>query len=323
MITTLVYRDHKLAGHNPPVESLAALRQEAGVMLWIDLGQPSPDEIATILEKLFGFHPLTIEDCVNDSPFPKLENYDDYLYLVAHAIDYSPETRFTTTELDLFLGPNYLVTYHRLPLRPVQAVIDRCLRAPATLVRGPDRLAHHLLDGLVEGCKPALTALRAEVDRVEDGVLRHISADELFPLVVALRKDLSRLRQLVRPQREVIVGLTQGKSKLIRPLLLPYLRDIGDELVRIETQAGSWAEQLILSFRIYLNKSGYEANQGIKVITGITALTLPPILIGGWFGMNFERMNELHSTLGYPLAVAVTLASMAGMLVFMRKKRWI
>ncbi len=323
MITTLVYRDHKLAGHNPPVESLTALRQEPGVMLWIDLGQPTSEEVAAILEKLFGFHPLTIEDCVSDSPFPKVENYEDYLYLVTHAIDYAPDTRFTTTELDLFLGSNYIVTYHRLPLKTVQAVIDRCLRTPATLVRGPDRLAHHLLDGLVEGCKPALTALRAEVDRVEDGVLRNISAEELFPLVVALRKDLSRLRQLVRPQREVIVGLTQGKTKLLRPLILPYLRDVGDELVRIETQAAAWAEQLILSFRIYLNKSGYEANQGIKVITGITALTLPPLLVGGWFGMNFERMHELHSGMGYLLAVAVTLVSMAGMMIFMRKKRWI
>jgi len=323
MITTLVYRDSKLAGHNPPVESLAAFRQEPGVMLWIDLDQPTSEEVSLILEKLFGFHPLTIEDCVSDSPFPKLENYDDYLYLVAHAINYAPETRFTTTELDLFLGPNYLVTYHRLPLKPVQTVIDRCLRAPATLVRGPDRFAHHLLDSLVEGCKPALTALRAEVDRVEDGVLRNISADELFPLVVALRKDLSRLRQLVRPQREVITGLTHGKTKLIRPVILPYLRDVGDDLARIETQAAAWAEQLILSFRIYLNKSGYEANQGIKVITGITALTLPPLLIGGWFGMNFERMQELHSGMGYPMALSVTLISMLGMLLFMRKKRWI
>ena len=127
----------------------------------------------------------------------------------------------------------------------------------------------------------------------------------------------------MRPQREVVAELVHGKTRLIRPPILPYLRDVGDDLNRIETQAAAWAEQLILSFRIYLNKSGYEANQGIKVITGITALTLPPLLVGGWFGMNFERMSELHSSLGYPLAVAVTLASMAGMLLFMRKKRWI
>jgi magnesium transporter len=119
------------------------------------------------------------------------------------------------------------------------------------------------------------------------------------------------------------MALSHGKSKLIRATNVPYLRDVGENLVRIETQAASWAEQLILSFRIYLNKSGYEANQGIKVITAITALTIPPLLIGGWFGMNFRHMPELASPQGYALSVAATLISMAGMMVFMRKRRWI
>ena len=323
MITTVLYRDHKVTAHPPALDTLAALREEPGVMLWVDLDQPTPGEVSAVLEKLFGFHPLTIEDCVNDSPFPKLEDYGDYLYIVAHAIAYEPGSGFTTTELDLFLGPNYLVTYHRNPVKAVRTVHERCLRSPHTPVRGPDRLAHGLLDGVVEGFTPALAALRAEVDRVEDGVLRNISAEDLFPRVVALRKDLSRLRQLVRPKREVLVALAQGKSKLIRTQIVPYLRDVGDDLVRIETQAASWAEQLILSFRIYLNKSGYEANQGIKVITAITALTIPPLLVGGWFGMNFERMHELNAGHGYLTAVALTLVSMVAMLLFMRRKRWI
>ncbi|HEY8933241.1 MAG TPA: magnesium transporter CorA family protein [Rariglobus sp.] len=323
MITTVLYRDHKLTAHPPAPDALAALREEPGVMLWVDLDQPTPEEVTAILEKLFGFHPLTIEDCVNDSPFPKLEDYGDYLYVVAHAITYAAGEGFTTTELDLFLGPNYIVTYHRRPLKAVRAVHERCLRSPGTLVRGPDRLAHSLLDAVVEGFAPALTALRAEVDRVEEGVLKQISAEDLFPRVVALRKDLSRLRQLVRPQREVLVALAQGKSKLIRSQIVPYLRDVGDDLVRIETQAASWAEQLILSFRIYLNKSGYEANQGIKVITAITALTIPPLLVGSWFGMNFERMHELRAGHGYATATALTLVSIIAMLLFMRRKRWI
>ena len=323
MITTLVYRDHKLTPLKPGVESLAALRQEPGVLLWVDLNQPTTEEVTAVLETVFGFHPLTIEDCVADSPLPKIEDYGDYLYLVAHSIAYQAGNGFTTSELDLFLGPNYLVTYHRTPLKAVQAVIERHQRTPSTLVRGPDRFAHGLLDGLVESCQPALAALRSEVDKLEEGVLINISAEELFPQVVALRKDLSRLRQLIRPQREVLMTLTQGKSKLIRPTIVPYLRDVGDDLVRIETQAATWAEQLILSFRIYLNKSGYEANQGIKIITAITAMTIPPLLIGGWFGMNFRHMPELSSLHGYAISVALTLTSMVGMLLFMRKQRWI
>lgn len=323
MITTLVYRDNKLAGQNPPVASLAALRQEPNVMLWIDLADPSPIEIKAIFEDLFAFHPLVIEDCVGESPLPKLESYDDYLYFVMHAVDYSKTDKFTTTELDLILGKNFLVTYHRQPLKPVQAAIDRSLRTPGVPVRGPDRFAHTLLDYMVDAYKPALQELRTELEAVESAVLANANARELFPRVVALRKELAQLRQIVRPQREVASELAQGKARLIRTTILPYLRDLSEDLAHIENQAISWADQLILSFRVYLNKSSHEANEGIRVLTALTALTIPPLLVGGWFGMNFARMTELEGRYSYPIAALFTLVSIGAMVIFMRKKRWL
>lgn len=323
MINTLVYRDHKLAGHNPPVESLAALRAEPNVLLWVDLASPSPAEIKTVFEDLFAFHPLVIEDCVSDSPLPKLESYDDYLYFVMHAVDYSKTDKFTTTELDLILGKNFLVTFHRQPLKPVQSAIDRSLRTPNVPVRGPDRFAHTLLDFMVEAYKPALEELRVELEAIESSVLANANARDLFPRVVALRKELAQLRQIVRPQREVASELAQGKARLIRATILPYLRDLSEDLAHIENQAISWADQLILSFRVYLNKSSHEANEGIRVLTALTALTIPPLLIGGWFGMNFDRMSELEGRYSYPLAALLTLVSIGAMAFFMRKKRWL
>ena len=323
MITTLVYRDARFVAHNPPAESLAALRTEPNVMLWVDLASPTAEETRLVLETAFAFHPLAIEDCVTDSPFPKLEEYDDYLYLVMHAVDYSQAGKFTTTELDLFLGRNFIVTFHRQPLKPVQAALDRYLKAPGTPVRGADRFAHGILDLMVEAYKPALDVLRKELEQIESGVLQEMGPDELFPRVAGLRKELSALRQIVRPQREIAAVLTQGKSRFIRPLIVPYLRDLTEELSRIESQAGAWAEQLILTFRVYLNKSGHEANLGIRVLTGITALTLPVIIIGGWYGMNFERMHETEANYSYYIAFALMVAGTAGMLLFLRRKKWL
>jgi magnesium transporter len=323
MITTLVYRDYKLHAHNPPVDTLAALRAEPNVMLWVDLSDPTPGEAKSIFEDLFAFHPLVIEDCISDSPLPKLETYDDYLYFVMHAVDYSKTDKFTTTELDLILGKNFLVTFHRQPLKPVQAALDRCLRTPAAPVRGPDRFAHTLLDLIVDAYKPALEELRLEIEWVESAVLANTPARELFPRVVALRKELAQLRQIVRPQREVAHELSQGKTRLIRPAILPYLRDLAEDFVHIETQAVSWADQLILSFRVYLNKSSHEANEGIRVLTALTALTIPPLLIGGWFGMNFEHMSELDSSYSYPAVAVLMLVSIGGMAIIMRKRRWL
>ena len=323
MITTLVYRDARFVAHNPPADTLAALRTEPGIMLWVDLSSPTTDETRLVLESVFAFHPLAIEDCVTDSPFPKLEEYDDYLYLVMHAVDYSQADKFTTTELDLFLGKNFIVTYHGQPLKPVQAALDRYLKAPGTLVRGADRFAHGILDLMVEAYKPALDELRRELEEIESGVLQEMGPDELFPRVAGLRKELSALRQIVRPQREIAAVLTQGKSRFIRPLIVPYLRDLTEELSRIESQAGAWAEQLILTFRVYLNKSGHEANLGIRVLTGITALTLPVIIIGGWYGMNFDRMHETDARYSYYIALALMFAGTAGMLLFLRRKKWL
>jgi magnesium transporter len=323
MITTLLYRDTKFAAHNPPPDTLATLCTEPGAMLWIDLAAPTDDEIKLVLETTFHFHPLAIEDCVADSPFPKLEEFDDHLYLVMHAVDYTKTEHFTTTELDLFLGKNYLVTFHRLPLKPVQAAFARYLKSPGTAVRGPDRFAHVLLDLMVEAYKPALDELQRDLDEVEAGALQHIDADILFPRVVALRKELSSLRQIVRPQREIVLELTQGKTRLIRPVIVPYLRDLADELARIETQATAWADQLILSFRVYLNKSSHEANEGIRLLTAITALTIPVLLVSTWYGMNYVHVPEIPWPFGYPIAIALTITGTLAMLWVMRKRKWL
>lgn len=323
MVTTLVYRNNRLAVENPPTSMLASLREEPGVMMWIDLQNPSEKHVRRIMEELFAFHPLVIEDCATDSPFPKLEAYDDYLHLVMHAVDYTRTDKFTTTELDLILGKNFLVTFHRQPLRPIQAALDRYVRSPNRLVRGPDRLAHTILDYMVDAYQPALAELRQELEDIEYDALREGTPEDLFPRVLELRKELSQLRQIVRPQRQTVAELSQGKAKFIRKVIVPYLRDLGDDLTRIENQAVSWSDQLILSFRVFLNRSSHEAGEGIRVLTSLTALSIPPLLIGGWFGMNFDNMDALDLTWTYPATMGVTVLCTLGMAAFIRRRGWL
>ena len=162
-----------------------------------------------------------------------------------------------------------------------------------------------------------------ELEEIEEGVLRDMPAAKLFPRVAGLRKRFSALRQIVRPQREITASLSSGTIKLIRPVIVPYLRDLTEDLSRIETQASAWADQLILSFRVYLNKSNHEANTGIRVITAITALTIPVTLVSSWWGMNFERMPELSSRFGYLGAWALTLSGTVAILFYLRRRNWI
>jgi magnesium transporter len=124
----------------------------------------------------------------------------------------------------------------------------------------------------------------------------------------------------VRPQRDVIERLSRGDSKMIRPKLLPYFRDLRDNLARLEDTAVSYHDRLMLAFDIYLNKAAFEANEGIKFLTALTAITIPVMVIGTWYGMNFNTMPELEH--GYPWFAGLTAVSTVLMFLYLRKKKW-
>ena len=322
MIHSVVYRDSKLVADCPPAESLAALRLDPAMMLWVDLTEPTDEEVRQIMQELFAVHPVTIEDCLQDSPLPKHEEYENYVYIVAHAVDYSRTEKFTTTELDLILGKNFLLTFHRRPLKAVETCRERLLRSPSAAVRGPDRVAHTLLDLIVEHYEPALESLRLEIETIEDAVLAR-SKEPLAQRIVDVREDITTLRQILRPQRELTVALAAGRSAFFRPKLLPYLRDLSDDLVRMEEQVKAWSEQLIFIFKLFLNRSAHETNEGIRVLTGLTAVTIPMMVIGSWFSMNFRHSPLLASRPAYWVAVSIMVVSTVVLFFHLKRRKWL
>src|SRR3954466_8507212 len=125
MIRSFIFSDGKLVGSDLEREALRLVRADKGLLLWVDLDNPTEEEWKFVLEGVFQFHPLAIEDCVTPSSLPKIEDYEDYLFIVMHAVDFTRVDKFATTELDLFMGRDYLVTFHRTPLKSVQGAIDR------------------------------------------------------------------------------------------------------------------------------------------------------------------------------------------------------
>jgi magnesium transporter len=323
MINTLVYSDNHFALADATPDDLPNLRTDPSALLWVNLAAPSPEETKLILEQIFAFHPLAVEDCVSDSPYPKVETYEDFHYIVLHVLVPGPEGEVNAAELDLFIGKGYLVTYQRKPIAAVQATWQRYARAGAPAVRGPDRFLHSLMEACVTAGAPTIANFRGAVERVQTNVLANAQAEEVFAQVVRLRKKIARLKEVVRPLHSISNELGQGKHKFVRTTIVPYFRDLAEELARYEAETVGFSEQLILSFRIYLNKNSHEANSGIRILTGITALTFPVLLIAGWFGMNFERMDELHTRWGYTLAVTLTLLGTIATAVFMRRRKWL
>ncbi|MBL9190756.1 MAG: magnesium/cobalt transporter CorA [Opitutaceae bacterium] len=322
MIQSFVFSDGKLVGRDLEIEALRLVRADKGLILWVDLQNPTEEEVKTILEGVFQFHPLAIEDCRTPSSLPKSEDYEDYLFLVTHAVDFTRTEKFNTTELDLFLGKDFLVTYHVTPLKSVASTIERCVKATGVVARGPDRLAHFVIDALTDHYKPVTDELRAELEEIEESVLTASDAT-LTTQLLEVRSEIALLRQIVRPQRDMISRLARGDSKMIRAVMLPYFRDLRDNLIRIDETAASFADQLLISFDLHLNKSSFQANEGIKALTALTAISLPATIVGTWYGMNFKHMPELSSPYGYPTIITLTLLLTLLMWRWCKRRRWI
>jgi magnesium transporter len=324
MIQSFVFNDGKLVASNLDSDALRLVRADKGLLIWVNLFNPTPEESQSILEDVFSFHPLAIEDCLAASRYPKIEDYEDYLYLVMHAVAFNKEEQFRTTELDMFIGKSFLVTHHSEPLPMVASVIERVQKNPVAITRNMDRLAHFLLDNMVDAYQPVLNDLTKEISSLEDTVFVSKHADSgTIREFRERKKEITDLQQIVRPQREVVNRLARGEFKLIRPALLPYFRDLQNNLNRIETTSATLSDQLYLTLDVFLNKATYETNEIIKVLTLLTALTTPSALIGTWYGMNFEDMPELKMPYAYPVAAMVTVGSTLALIIWLRRKHWL
>ena len=307
---------------------MPTLLADTNLFLWVDLENPTPEETKAVLEDVFHFHPLSVEDCVMVSPSPKVEEYSPkeedqfspYLFMVIHEVDYSRKDGvFATGELNFFLGKNYLVTYHEKPLRSVQSASEQCLRSNVHIARAPDRVAHNLLDAIVENYKPALEELSVEIASLEDRVLHQHSRDTLND-VIKIKKEVLHLRQIIGPQREVLARFADGEFKLIRAHLVPYYRDVYDALFHIHELSQGYMDALTGILQVYLNLSSNQTGEVIKLLTLITIITTPFMMVGTWYGMNFRTMPELDH--GYWVAVGVTVVSTAAVFWYFKRKHW-
>lgn len=332
MIRSLVFTTQgRLHSRDIELFLMPTLLNDTNLFLWVDLENPTPEETKRVLEDVFHFHPLSIEDCVMVSEAPKIEEYlpregdlfPPYLFMVIHAVDYSRKDGvFATTELNFFLGKNFLVTYHEGPARSVQLTEERAVRGTGGIARAPDRVAYNLLDSIVDNYKPALDELAMEIAELEQQALQRPGRETLNK-ILQVKKEVLHLRQIIGPQREVLARLARGEFKLIRAHLVPYFRDVYDALFRISELAQSYADSLTGTLQVYLNMSSNQTAEVVKLLTMITVVTTPVMIVGTWYGMNFEAMREFHWRYGYMYAIGLTIVSTALMVWWMRRKGWL
>ncbi len=331
MIRSLVFTTQGRL-HSKDIEMflMPTLLSDTTLFLWVDLEHPTPEETKYVLEDLFHFHPLSIEDCVTVSPSPKVEEYvpkeedrfSPYLFIVIHAVDYSRKDGvFATSELNFFLGKNFLVTHHEVPIRSVSSTEEQAVKSTVHIARAPDRLAYTLLDSIVDNYKPALDELSLEIAEVEQSALQNPRKDTLNR-IIQIKKEVLHLRQIIGPQREVLARFARGEFKIIRGHIVPYYRDVYDALFQISELAQNYTDSLTGILQVYLNMSSNQTGEVVKLLTMITVITTPLMMIGTWYGMNFHDMPEVQWKHGYWVAATVTCLSTLATYWYFKKKKW-
>jgi magnesium transporter len=328
MIRSLYYVPGKPIQKDLPPKDFPELIQNPQGLLWVDFVGEPPETSLPILED-FKFHPLAIDDALQETHVPKLDDWGDYLYIVLNymnAHEHGDTWETEVDELDIFLGKNYIVTHHDFPIAAVDETWAACDRDERNVQGGPDHLLYKIADNLVAGYMPAVEKIDSAIDQIEDQVFDRPSPRTLEK-IFALKRILLTMRRIILPQREVFNKLARDDYQVIDPRDRIFFRDIYDHLVRLHDLNESLRDLVGGALDTYLSVINNRMNEIMKTLTIITVLFMPLTFLTGYFGMNFfEPLGNLRAWTTNPvfyLTLAIIFIMPMGMYIWFRRRTWI
>ena len=298
----------------------------SGGVRWLNLEKPREAD-REWLEREFAFHPLAIEDVASRNQRPKLDAYDDYLFIVLHfpVFDKSQD-RLLTAEVDMFVGPDFLITLPDQPLPPLNAMFER-YRARAAVrddvfSKGTGYLLYKIVDTCVDASFPMLRKMGAKLDQLEDDIFEGRS-DKIVRDISTAKQEIINFRRVVRPMRAVLRDLERTKQRYLAEDLDIYFDDITDAAERIWDVLENYKEvaealedsnESVLSHRL---------NESLRVLTAFSVAMLPLTLLASVFGMNVPLPGQPGSGAEFALIVAVMIVTLVGVLLFFRRRGYL
>lgn len=306
-----------------PGDLSASLAKKDGA-LWLDMPKPTEEDVR-VLRDVFNFHPLAIEDATKQGQRPKIEEYEGYVFLTAHAVRPGAKriTDIILDEVDIFFGPGYVVTTHRDTVPALDEARARLGRAPANLRGMADYALYTILDTVVDSYFPVIDALDVALDRLEDRLFVRPSSQTLDRLF-ALKRSLLQMRRVAAPMRDFFNVLTRRDLPFISRQTLVYLRDVYDHLLRITDLIDTHRDLLSGALDIYLSVVSNRLNEVVRRLTMITAIFALLAVITGIYGMNFDRaFPSFDWSYGFPFTIGVMLLLVGVLLLVFRRLRWL
>lgn len=318
----MYYKENKELVKEMTNEEMKNIIKSGEGVLWLDLLKPEKSEM-DILENIFELHPLTLEDCINTITRPKIEQFDNYMFIVIHAASTTPRSqRVRTIELNVCLGKNFIITIHQEPIKGVGTAVERTQKNHQIMSKGPDSLLHLVIDSLVDNYIPVLDVMDYKISNIETQVLANPTQKTLNDIFAA-KKDILYLRRFIGPQRDTINFLSKENFQFIHNKRKVYFRDVYDNMIFINDTIDNYRDVINGAFDAYLSKVSDRTNEIMKMLTIIATIMMPLTLITGVYGMNFSHMPLLKWHGGFYIVFVVMLFIGIGMLVYFKRKEWI
>ena len=291
---------------------------------WINIDGVHQFENIEKIGKKFKIHPLVLEDIMHTGQRPKMEDFENYLFIVLKMFQYDEDKTQTKTEqVSLIFGSNYLISFQEDEGDVFDPIRER-IRTDRGRIRkmGVDYLAYSLMDAIVDNYFTVLEKIGESIEDIEDEMLKN-PTPEILQIIHTLKRELIFLRKSVWPLREVISRLERWESPLIEKSIDIYLRDVYDHTIQVIDALETFRDMLSGMLDVYLTSVSNRMNEVMKVLTIIATIFIPLTLVTGIYGMNFKYMPELNSPWGYPMVYIVMLIISLVMLIYFRRKKWL
>jgi len=290
---------------------------------WINIDGLHQIEIIEKMGRHFNLHSLVLEDIVNTGQRPKMEDFEDYIFIVLKMLYYDQKGGIKTEQVSLILGPNFVISFQEQEGDVFNPIRERIRKAKGRIRKmGADYLAYSLMDIIVDNYFIILERLGEEIESMEEELLANPTTETLQK-IHRLKREMILLRKSIWPLRELVSGLERTESPLIQESTDVYLRDVYDHTIQVIDTVETFRDMISGMLDIYLSSISNKMNEVMKVLTIIATIFIPLTFLAGVYGMNFRYMPELEWHGGYFVVLLVMAAVGMSMVIYFRKKRWL
>jgi len=304
-----------------PKEEISEYVKRPNCFVWVAIKDPEPSDLEEMQEE-FGLHELAVEDARHGHQRPKIEEYGDSLFAVVHTIEVKDD-EFVVGEVDIFVGPNYILSARRKTERGFADVRARCEREPDLLRNGSGYVLYALLDAIVDRYFPVLDALETELESIEEKIFGKNMARSNIEALYSMKQKLMTLKHAVDPLMESVGKLSGGRVPQLCTGMRDYFRDVLDHLLRLHASIEGIRDMLTTAIQVNLGMINLNETEVTKKLAGWAAIIAIPTLIAGIYGMNFKNMPEYDFIYGYPVAIAAMVGVDILLYLWFRRIRWL